>query len=255
MKQTTGSRNIKAPLAILNVRHAAIFHPVALISAAVPLRCLVLASRLVFTLSLLGSTAYAATRYVRPGATGSNTGTDWANAYTALPSSLVRGDTYYLADGTYGSYSFDDNASGTNVIYIKKATSADHGDATGWSDSYGAGTALFSLWSFGGAPSGNGGYYNLNGYSPAVPGNYGIKVKVGDNTRAVSWADSGPYCEFATSRLRGRLAQVITILLGVRGFIIIAKVMPFTSHPGMGPVMPTHLTWCFPTVTCMDLPP
>src|SRR5687768_17254029 len=54
------------------------------------------------------SAALAADRYVRQGATGSGNGSDWTNAYTSLPASLVRGDTYYVADGTYAGYTFDD---------------------------------------------------------------------------------------------------------------------------------------------------
>ena len=90
--------------------------------------------------------ADAANRYVRPGATGSNSGTDWTNAYTSLPSSLVRGDTYYLADGSYGSRTFADANSGSTVITIKKATESDHGTSTGWSSTYGDGQAIFTRW-------------------------------------------------------------------------------------------------------------
>lgn len=90
--------------------------------------------------------AEATNRYVRAGATGTNNGTDWTNAYVTLPATLVRGDTYYLADGSYGSYIFDDAVSGTTLITIKKATVADHGTSTGWLDTYGDGQAVFSGW-------------------------------------------------------------------------------------------------------------
>jgi hypothetical protein len=87
--------------------------------------------------------AEAANRYVRTSATGANNGTDWTNAYISLPSSLTRGDTYYVADGTYSSHTFNDPTSGTKVITIKKATVAEHGTETGWSDAYGDGQAVF----------------------------------------------------------------------------------------------------------------
>lgn len=93
----------------------------------------------------LGSSgAEAVDRYVRAGATGANNGTDWSNAYSSLPTTLVRGDTYYVASGSYGGYTFDDPASGTTIITIKKATVADHGTATGWLDTYGQGQAIFN---------------------------------------------------------------------------------------------------------------
>jgi hypothetical protein len=91
---------------------------------------------------------HAADRYVRSGATGNGSGTDWANAYPGLPNTLIRGDTYWLADGSYGAYTFDDPPSGTSVITIRKATTANHGTSTGWSDSYGDGQAVFAGMTF-----------------------------------------------------------------------------------------------------------
>lgn len=85
-----------------------------------------------------------ADHYIRAGATGGATGADWTNAWTTLPSPLTRGDTYYIADGTYADYDFDDAVSGATYIYIKKATAAAHGTETGWDSSYGDGQAIFS---------------------------------------------------------------------------------------------------------------
>lgn len=88
--------------------------------------------------------ATAANHYVRAGATGANNGADWNNAFTNVPTTLVRGDTYYVADGAYDTeLDLDDAASGNLVITIKKATIADHGTETGWLDSYGDGQAVW----------------------------------------------------------------------------------------------------------------
>jgi len=81
---------------------------------------------------------------VRAGATGTNNGSDWNNAFTTLPATLVRGATYYIADGKYAAYKFDDPVSGTSVITIKKATASDHGTNTGWRSTYGDGQAVFA---------------------------------------------------------------------------------------------------------------
>jgi hypothetical protein len=82
--------------------------------------------------------------YIRANANdGANNGSDWNNAYTSLPSSLIRGDTYFIADGTYGSYKFDDAVSGPLTITIQKATISEHGTDDGWDDSYGDGQAIF----------------------------------------------------------------------------------------------------------------
>jgi len=99
----------------------------------------------IFAVLLFGADpAAAANRYVRAGASGANNGSDWTNAYASLPATLNRGDTYYVADGSYSSPKFDEAVSGTLTITIKKATPADHGISTGWSDSYGDGQAAFS---------------------------------------------------------------------------------------------------------------
>lgn len=90
--------------------------------------------------------AQAQTFYVRAGATGGNTGADWNNAYTSLPATLVRGATYYLANGFYGSRTFADPNSGAAVITIKKAIESAHGTNTGWTSAYGDGQAVFTWW-------------------------------------------------------------------------------------------------------------
>ena len=92
-------------------------------------------------LALLSANINAANRYVREGATGSGTGADWTNAFPTMPASLTRGDVYYVADGNYGSYTFDDG--GTTLTTVRKATTTDHGTETGWLSTYGDGQAVF----------------------------------------------------------------------------------------------------------------
>lgn len=100
------------------------------------------------TLLAVPKNSFAANHYVRASATGTNDGSDWINAWTALPSVLVRGDTYYIAAGTYPSYTFNDPVSGSLFIYIKKATAEDHGTDIGWNDAFGDGQAVFGPISF-----------------------------------------------------------------------------------------------------------
>lgn len=82
-------------------------------------------------------------KYVRAGAGGTASGDDWTNAYTALPASLSRGTVYYVADGSYSGYTFDDANSSTTKIIVRKATASDHGTETGWVSTYGDGQADF----------------------------------------------------------------------------------------------------------------
>lgn len=96
------------------------------------------------------SLSFAANHYIRAGATGTGTGADWTNAYTNLPVTLIRGDTYYIAEGSYGSYTFA-NTAGTNTITVKKCPSstimADSCQSVaGWNDSYGDGQSVFTYW-------------------------------------------------------------------------------------------------------------
>jgi hypothetical protein len=109
-----------------------------------------------FLFLIVFSEGVSAAKYVRAGATGSNNGNDWTNAYTSLPATLTRGETYYIADGNYVGYTFDDAASGTQTITIKKAiddtrcaqigktTSECRGSASGWVNDYGDGQAVFN---------------------------------------------------------------------------------------------------------------
>jgi hypothetical protein len=96
----------------------------------------------ILVLGTFANASYAADRYVRAGANGN--GSDWANAYPSLPATLVRGDTYYIADGSYPSHTFKDSQSGSTPITIKKATVSNHGTSIGWDNSYGDGQAVFN---------------------------------------------------------------------------------------------------------------
>jgi hypothetical protein len=77
--------------------------------------------------------------FVRDGASGD--GSDWSRALDVLPDELERGAIYFVADGTYPSYGFDDEVDGTLRITVQKATAADHGTEVGWDPSYGDGAA------------------------------------------------------------------------------------------------------------------
>jgi hypothetical protein len=87
--------------------------------------------------------APAAVFCVRAGASGNGSGADWTNAFTQLPNVLQRGSTYYVAQGNYPGYTFDDNAAGATTITVAKATLDDHGPATGWQGDYADGQAVF----------------------------------------------------------------------------------------------------------------
>ena len=112
---------------------------------------------LVFTFLMCAGTiseCLAENHYILADATGNNDGTDWENArtdfqkpYGGVDISIVRGDTYYIADGSYPGFTAGDKyVTGDNSLYItiKKATVDDHGTDMGWDDSYGDGQAEFT---------------------------------------------------------------------------------------------------------------
>jgi hypothetical protein len=136
----------------------------------------------VLALLLASSAARAAEVCVGPAASGDGSGTDWNNmkAWTATP---ARGDTWYLADGSYPGKTFDVPASGTTPITIKKATASDHGPAAGWNDTMGDGQAAFTSaiqfdsphWVFDGRTGGGPGHWN---------GDFGFKITSADDALA-----------------------------------------------------------------------
>lgn len=76
---------------------------------------------------------------VRDGGDGSTPTTSWAGAYDQITSAeavAVRGDTIWVAGGTYSAVNCNVAPSSTTLITIKRATIASHGVATGWSDAY-----------------------------------------------------------------------------------------------------------------------
>ncbi|MCP4898084.1 MAG: hypothetical protein GY906_14020 [bacterium] len=111
--------------------------------------------------------ALAADFHVHPGASGAGTGLDWENALTALPDSLNRGDTYYLADGTCPGYVFDDPEVADVPITVMKATATDHGSDTGWQAELGNGTATFT-----GGLHFQSGFWILDGQLGGGPGHW-----------------------------------------------------------------------------------
>jgi hypothetical protein len=107
------------------------------------------------TILILGLIVGArATDYcVGPTATGNGTGTNWSNlrAWSGA-TSVVRGDTWYLADGNYTNIDsgngygmeFTTAPSGTTLCTIKKATEAAHGPTNYWDSTYGDGQAVLN---------------------------------------------------------------------------------------------------------------
>lgn len=157
-------------------------------------RLLATIAMLFFFAALLTGSSHAACHVVRQGGSGANTGADWNNALSDLPSSLVRGDIYYMAAGQYGRHTFRDADSGQQLIQVRAATASDHCTDTGWNAGTMVGQAVFSCSSACGAVLNfNTDYYVFNGqYCTPLPGaavctsGFGFKV---DNSNKNASAD------------------------------------------------------------------
>jgi len=94
--------------------------------------------------------SHAAAHYITPAGAGGNTGADWSNAFAGIPATLTRGDTYYLSEGDYGTYTANEAVSGTSRIIIKKCGTGDGTceAAAGYSAASHDGQAVFSQITF-----------------------------------------------------------------------------------------------------------
>lgn len=159
-------------------------------------------ARILFSLVLLfvAVSAHAA-KHVAVGATGNGSGSDWNNRMAPPASTAwVRGETYYIAGGAYGSLTFSTPNSGTTRINIIKATEADHGSATGWTSSLGTTRATFSKALF------TTGYWTWDGVTGGGPGSWtsghGFFIQTGQGPGA-QFGASAIQCIFKHTEIRG----------------------------------------------------
>jgi len=135
----------------------------------------------VLFLAVAATTASGACRVITPTGSGNNSGSDWSNACQGFSgncavSSLVRGDTYYIAKGTYGGQTFNKPASGSMPITIKSPTAGEHCSDTGFSATAHVGQAVFN-----GSTIIDSDFWIIDGQygTEFSKGSYGIKFKWG----------------------------------------------------------------------------
>jgi len=133
---------------------------------------------------LFHSILMAADHYVLDGGSGDcSTENNWATACDDLPAALTRGDTYYIGDGTYSSYIFDDNVDGATYITIKKCNTGDGTceNATGYSSGDHDGQATFGYFEF------DTSYYYIDGNDTS---GYGFALTSAQSNRMLDTEDS-----------------------------------------------------------------
>jgi len=151
--------------------------------------------KLIITFVIAGCIAQlsAANHYIRDGATGANDGTDWTNAWEDWSNvTWTRGDTYYVADGTYSEPSLNAATSGTTLITVLKATASAHGSETGWLAAYGDGQAVMpgfgistSYWVFSGVTR------DENNWADATAYGFSLNPSCGSQNNLASLSGGG----------------------------------------------------------------
>lgn len=153
---------------------------------------------------LLPLSGYSASHYIRPSATGATNGSSWANAWTNFASVVwTRGDTYYIAGGTYvGDISIGVAESGSTRVILKKANSTDNSGDAGWSSSFESDQAIIQL----AVGQINNSYFTIDGVTGANRAGYGIKFygpSVGGGNAIVNLADNKSFLTFVNIEIEG----------------------------------------------------
>ena len=136
-------------------------------------RTLVISAFIIVCLLFTSSMCFAANKYIRAGATGSKNGSDWTNAYPSFASVVwTRGNTYYVAGGTYSEFvDIYKTESGTTPIIIKKANTTDNSGDAGWNASYASNQVVIN-----GAIAIESSYVEIDGVTGSGTSGHGIKV-------------------------------------------------------------------------------
>jgi hypothetical protein len=161
-----------------------------------------------FVVVLTAIPSFGANYYVRKGATGTNNGSNWTNAWNDMSqinwSSVSCGDTVWLAGGTYTTalnIGVTKNCTASAVINVNRVLGTDSVPvaAAGWSSSYDSQVILPNISVVGPAA-----YITINGrkWQGSVVGSGGIKVLIpgssGDGIDASNNGDGGPAIDHIT---------------------------------------------------------
>lgn len=155
---------------------------------------------------LLCNPGFAASLAIGP--TGTGDGTDWSNPLPWASTTLQRGNTYYMKGGvTYASKTLNTAISGSTLITVKKATIADHGPSTGWSDPFAAQAEITgslsittSFWLVDGVERDENDWFDATAY--------GIKIQHNGNWTHLSVANGSTQVRDVTCANIGIVAQV-----------------------------------------------
>ena len=147
---------------------------------------------------------FSAEHYIRAGAsTGLNSGASWDNAWTHFAHvTWTRGDTYYLAGGTYAEdVTISVAESGAARVTLKKANAVDNATNPGWSSTYATAQAIIQ-----GNVRIDGSYITIDGVTGTARSGHGMKIYqtvVGGGNAIVNYADAKSFLSFSHVELQG----------------------------------------------------
>ncbi|TAL67083.1 MAG: T9SS type A sorting domain-containing protein [Bacteroidetes bacterium] len=145
---------------------------------------------IVFGVFFFVKPAFAANHYIRAEATGANNGESWTDAWTNFGEvTWTRGDTYYVAGGTFNENISIPSTSGTSWITIKKANVSDNGNEPGWEDYYATNQVVIN-----GNITSLTGSVEIDGVTGSDTSGHGIKINVTTSLNVVMLSNgTGPY--------------------------------------------------------------
>jgi len=128
---------------------------------------------LILAILFIAVPSFAANHYINAACSSGCDGTTWAKGWATFGDvTWTRGDTYYVAGGTYNESPIITKAeSGASWIIIKKANAADNGGDPGWNASYASDVAQIN-----GTLYIDSSYIEVNGVTGSANSGHGIKV-------------------------------------------------------------------------------
>jgi hypothetical protein len=206
---------------------------------------------LIVVLISMTSASFGANYYVRKGATGTNKGTDWTNAWNEMSqinfSTLTCGDTVWIAGGSYttslkGSKSC---TSGSILTFNRvKASDSVPAAAAGWNSSYDSQVILPNI-----SVPGPAAYMTFNGraWQGGVAGSGGIQVLIpgssGDGIDASNTGSGGPAIDHITwTYIEVYGPACVTSGTCTNGGVIGVNVMPYCSTANRTNMLFDHMS-------------
>jgi len=135
----------------------------------------------------MAKSSLAANHYINAACSSACDGTTWAKGWATFGAATwTRGDTYYVAGGTYNeNLNIYKTASGSTWIYIKKANAADNSGDAGWNASFASAQAVIN-----GGLGFSSSYMSLDGVTGSGNSGHGIKISAPGYGNAVDISDN-----------------------------------------------------------------